>query len=132
MFSGLSVIASRHLLNLSAYHYAPLWVPVVTQILYRCARYNVYRHFFTVDQFNTSLSRQRNDQHRLFLVLEGAQAITFFALAYLNHSYLIPACYTVAHLIWIHYSKINEKLEPNSSPPSFLSMDGSKRFKNAH
>lgn len=129
MVSSLSLIASRHLLNLSAYYYAPLWVPVATQILYRCARYNVYRHFRDVEHFKTNLSKQRNDQHRLFLVLEGLEAITLFALATINQSYLIPACYTVFHLGWTHYSKINEKLIPDSNPPSFASMDGPKEFK---
>gem|GEM_PF-1929460 len=129
MLSGFSVIASRHLLNLSAYYYAPLWVPVVTQILYRCARYNVYRHFSTVDHFNTDLLRQRNDQHRLFLVLEGLEAITLFALATINQSYLIPACYTVFHLGWIHYRKIYEEFVPDSNPPIFESMDGKRTLR---
>ena len=81
MFGNLSDLALSHLSNLSAGRYAPLWVPVATQLVYRWARYNVYRNFSTVDEFfNRSLMKQRKDQHRLFVVLEGAQVITFFAL----------------------------------------------------
>jgi hypothetical protein len=127
MFSGFSAIATSHLLNLSSYYYAPLWVPVATQIAYRLARYNVYSNFSTVDHFNARLLPQRNAQHRLFLVLEGLEVITFLALATLNQSYLIPACYTLFHFCWINYSKYNEKIIPDST--SFLSMDGHKKFK---
>ena len=122
MFSTLSSIALGHLSNLSAGRYAPLWVPVATQLIYRWARYNVYRNFSTVDHFNHKLAQQRNAQHRLFVVLEGSQVITFLALSTLNRSYLIPATYTLLHLAWTHYSKTQEKLDPRS--PSGGSLFG--------
>lgn len=131
MLSDLSNIAIRHLSNLSAGRYAALWVPVATQLVYRWARYNVYHNFSTVDHFTHRLNQQRNAQHRLFIILEGTQAITFFALATLNRSYLIPACYTLFHLCWIYYSKTQEKMIPEAPPaPAYWdSMDGLKPFK---
>ncbi|HEY5235447.1 MAG TPA: hypothetical protein VIJ14_04650 [Rhabdochlamydiaceae bacterium] len=131
MFRNLSSIGLSQLSNLSAGRYAPLWVPVATQLVYRWARYNVYRNFSTVDDFNRKLVQQRKDQHRLFIVFEGAQVITFLALSTLNRSYLIPACYTLLHLAWTHYSKTQEKLIPEtpSAPAYWDSMDGMKPFK---
>jgi hypothetical protein len=77
MFSNLSSIALSQLSNLSAGRYAPLWVPVATQLFYRWVRYNVYRNFYTVDHFNLKLVQQRNDLHRKFAVLEGAKSLLF-------------------------------------------------------
>ncbi len=42
MFSGLSSVAVRPFSNLSIGYYAPLWVPVATQIVYRVIRYKMY------------------------------------------------------------------------------------------
>jgi hypothetical protein len=133
MLSDLSSIAIRHLSNLSVGNYAPLWIPVATQLVYRWARYNVYRYFYkfdhlTFDQFKKVLTERRNSQHRLFIVLEGSQVITFFALSTINRSYLIPACYTLFHLVWTHIRKIQENVIPGA-PPYLASMDGMKPFR---
>jgi len=112
MFSGLSSVAVRPFSNLSIGYYAPLWVPVATQIVYRVIRYQMYKHMNKEKHFQPESTRmkQRDSQHRWFVVLEGAQILTFFALAYSDSSYLIPACYTLAHLVWTVYSKFREHI----------------------
>jgi hypothetical protein len=128
MSYDLKGIALGHLSNLSAGYYAPIWVPLATELLYRVVRYNVYRNFRTVYDFQKDGIPMRQDQHRLFCVLAGAQVITFFALSRMNKSYLIPACSTLASLAWIHYNRTKETLvtATGSEPPYWDSMDGRK------
>lgn len=129
MFGDLSSKAISHLSNLAVGYYAPIWVPVVTQLAYRQARYNRYNRMSELELFQEgSLKmKQRDDQQRLFVILEGAQVITFLALSSSNPSYLIPACYTLAHLVWTVYSKYREHLtKDENNQPKWSSMDGLK------
>ncbi len=128
MSFDLSGIALRHLSNLSAGYYAPIWVPVATALVYRWARYNVYNNCKTVDEFNKNGIPMRHGQHRIFCVLQGAQIITFFALSRMNKSYLFPACYVVIHLAWTAYYRNKEVIVPaaGSEPAYWDSMDGKK------
>jgi hypothetical protein len=130
MFSDLSSKAVHHLSHLAVGYYAPVWVPIATQLAYRMVRYTMYGHMRRVEHFQAGSDKmkRRDDQHRLFIVLEGAQILAFFALSSSNPSYLIPACYTLAHLVWTVYSKSREHPteDEQSKQKYWSSMDGLK------
>jgi hypothetical protein len=128
MSFNLKEIALGQLSNLSAGYYAPIWVPLATELVYRWVRYNVYRNFKTIETFKVDGIPRRQIQHRIFCVLAGTQIITFFALSRMNKSYLFPACYTLASLVWIHYYRTKETLVPanGTESPYWDSMDGKK------
>ncbi len=129
MFSDLSSKAVHHLSHLAVGYYAPVWVPIATQLAYRMVRYNMYGHMRRVEYFQAGSDKmkRRDAQQRLFVILEGAQILTFFALSSSNASYLIPACYTLAHLVWTVYSKSREHLtEDEHKQKYWASMDGLK------
>ena len=105
-------------------------VPVITQLLYRHVRSNMYQQLPTMkqNQFEDWM-KQRDDQHKLFAILAIVETVAFLALAKLNPYYLIPAGYTLAHLIWTDISKRMEGTQvtgPLSTPEFFLSMDGKR------
>ncbi len=125
--------AFQHLSNPRCY--VPLCstlIPIALQMCYRWARHNKYKGMSTVDHYadDSPQRKQRNDQHRLFLILAGGEVITFLALSRFNRYYLIPTGYTVVHLLWTHWSKINETIEVSGATPSFWSMDGKRPIGN--
>lgn len=132
----MTSIAMDHISNLSAGYYAPLWVPIATQLIYQLARYNIYRKLAEVGfmDYASSLAPQRDTQHKWFVLLECSQVCTFFALSILtsNRSYLFPSLYSLLHLTWIEYSWVRERVSVGGDDRDRLyldSMDGKKFFK---
>lgn len=116
-------------------------IPVVTQLLYKKVRFNMYRNspqwgaLVQVFQKGTPLMNRRNDQHKFFCSIGVIQAVVFFAFALRNRYYLFPALYTLGHLVWTDLSKRREYIKNEihnnvSKPVSFCSMDGEIPFDN--
>lgn len=119
-------------------------IPIITQLLYRRFRMNMYPIFkaysldfdialYVVYQEGGSFIKQRDDQHKLFLIIAGTQTVAFLAFALRNRYFLFPAIYTLSHLIWINYSKDHESIKKarvgnDLKPISFCSMDGEQFF----
>jgi hypothetical protein len=117
-------------------------IPIVTQLLYKKIRSNMYQNannflygdnLFEVYQEGQPLRKQRDYQHKIFLIIAATQAVAFFALALRSRNYLFPAVYTLAHLIWTNISKSHECIKQETSrgqlkPVAFSSMDGEIPF----
>ncbi len=114
-------------------------IPIITQLLYKKVRMNMYENaglygdnLYEVYKEGQPLLKQRNDQHKIFLIIAGTQTVAFFALALRNRYYLFPAVYTLSHLIWSHLSKSKEAIKPDKGRTEikylFSSMDGEISF----
>lgn len=102
--------------------------------MYQNAENRLYGdNLYEVYKEGQPLIKQRDDQHKIFLIIAGTQAVAFFALALRNRYYLFPVVYTLSHLIWTHLSKRNEGIKPEKGRSeikynSFSSMDGEIPF----
>jgi len=138
-FSEISHKALHHFSIIPPRSWKPLFmtlIPIITQIIYKRIRYSVYQNsrllygenMYQVYREGGTVWNQRNDQHKLFLIIGGAQTVAFIAFALRNRYYLLPAVYTLGHLVWTNISKNKEVIRSErknnmSIPVSFCSMD---------
>lgn len=140
--------ALYHISTVPPRYYKPVlmtFIPIVTQLLYKKVRLNMYRNssqwvteelpLVKVFEKGTPFMNRRNEQHKFFCSIIGIQAVFFFALALRNRYYLFPALYTLGHLVWTDMSKRREYIKSEigrtaSKTVSFCSMDGEVPFDN--
>ena len=91
---------------LPSHSYVPLCstlIPFATLVVYHWARNNLQQNIKTPKDVlpGSPKMKQKEAQYRLFVILEGAETVTFLALSFFNRYYLIPSCFSLAHLFLI-------------------------------
>jgi hypothetical protein len=96
-------------------------IPIITQVVYRRIRYNMYSHMRVADDFaeNSEKMKLRKTQHNVYWYAAVIQTVAFAFFARSNRFYLAPVFLTGAFLVWTDFSKKQEKI----AGTIFKSMD---------
>jgi hypothetical protein len=98
-------------------------IPFATQIVFKVARQKLYEKM-SENPVPNFVKNSLALRHKIIVGFQGLQAIEtaiFLKLSLSNRWFLLPACYTLGHLVWTAYSYSRER---QYLPDKYLTMEG--------